>query len=520
MASQISHTDQSIRASCDRCRAKKLGCTIAVAETSQTGVQQCVRCVRAKVDCVFSRRAQAKRRGSSDIGRTIGEFNSSMPTRMSEVGNLQPQMELSPSSFESSSESLSGFSMDWPLWTSPWSENLFGKHGEQDSASLLLGANDHGKHLAASEQDLQLANMLGVSSFSPSAENACKLAELPQPSPDPSVYQASSVQSNNTPSTTEDSGGLPTEHDDIPDIVQLSGLVAEIHEALATLNGESHRPNPNNTLDLDPYPIGSVLKLTRRFMAVLRNFWATRLGSRNNDKPRDISHVSVSSTLPLASPINCTGHSYPAPNEQPILSEGSLNNNTNSVSLPVTATDVADVADVPTMLLVLTCYTSLMKLYMMIFSHIHKNLRQLTDTTYPHRCTPTIDPGGKEEEDILELEGIFPSTSETCGKMYIAVQMILDEFQAVDNTIVPPVLPGSTQQPYNYHDDRQGKGEQKSEAELKSASVWFTHQLGMVRTALNQDAKRASGRESEDIYNGLLQQGHGLKASLRRRMNF
>lgn len=86
---------------------------------------------------------------------------------------------------------------------------------------------------------------------------------------------------------------------------------------------------------------------------------------------------------------------------------------------------------------------------------------------------------------------------------------------------VLPVCPILRTRSHNIdNNDLQGKeGRQQLEADLRDISVWFTHQLEMVRTVLNQDARRVLGNDSQDFNNGLLQQGHRLKALLRGRMN-
>lgn len=524
MASQ-----QSIRASCDRCRAKKLGCTVSTAETSQTGVQQCERCVRAQVDCFFSRRAPAKRR-SSDTRRGNAQLcNSSKPLRTSEAGSLPTDMDVSSSL--GSSESLSGFSVDWPMWSSPWSEDIAGAHREQNDADLL-DMDDHiasinishlfnnGKAFTPPQSERQFMNLFDIPSLSSMAEDMCRYPESPQRSPESYACQSSSGPCNNTPSTTEGNSGksVPTEHDNTPEIVQLSGLVAEIHEALITLSGDSCHPSPNKARDLDTYSIGPILRLTRRFIAVLRSFWAAKSisVSVNDDNHYDTPASSYSSLFPT-SPINQADYLNTQTRDQPIVSECS---NKNNITPPVASTGVADVS---TMLLVLTCYASLMKLYMMVFSQIESSLRRLHGSACFRCSTPALVQGDREDDGGLQLGELFSSTNEACSKMYIAVQMVLDELQSVDDLVGRPTgLSNLTNsQSHNIdNNDLQGKeGRQQLEADLRDISVWFTHQLEMVRTVLNQDARRVLGNDSQDFNNGLLQQGHRLKALLRGRMN-
>lgn len=516
-------SQQSIRASCDRCRAKKLGCTISTAETSQTGVQQCMRCARAKVDCIFSRRAPTRRK-SSDTRRDSAQVCIiSKSLRTSEAGGLPTEMD-APSSL-GSSELLSGFSVDWPMWSSPWSEDIPGVHREQNDADLL-DVNDHiasintsslfnhGKDFTPPQH-----NLIDLPPLAPTAEDVSRYPKSPQRSLESYAFQASSDLCNNMPCITEGSSGLflPTEHNNIPDVVQLSGLVAEFHEALITLSGG--HTSPNKASALDTYPMGPVLKLARRFMALLRSFWAAKSTSVsvNDDSHYDKTAPSSSSLFPT-SPINHTDHSNSQTRDQQTIPECF---NKNNITSPVTSTGVNDV---PTMLLVLTCYASLLKLYMMVFSQIESSIEQLPDPTYSNCNTPALVQGGKEDDRGLRLRELFSSpTNETCSRLYIAVQMVLDELQAVDDLVCCSTsLPifKTSQSHYGDNNDLQGKeGHQRQEVDLRNPWVWFTHQLEMVKTVLNKDARRVFGIDDQNSSNGLFQQGHRLKALLRGRMN-
>ena len=67
-----SNTDSilSLRSSCNRCRFQKLKCTPAPRRLS-IGEDTCQRCFRAKVPCIFSRRAQTRQ--SNDTRKTSRE---------------------------------------------------------------------------------------------------------------------------------------------------------------------------------------------------------------------------------------------------------------------------------------------------------------------------------------------------------------------------------------------------------------------------------------------------------------
>ena len=79
-------TQQSIRSSCDRCRLQKLRCTVP------TNAEKCERCARAKVDCVFSRRARTRRTSDDHItpGERVRGYENLMDIHPMNVGAISP----------------------------------------------------------------------------------------------------------------------------------------------------------------------------------------------------------------------------------------------------------------------------------------------------------------------------------------------------------------------------------------------------------------------------------------------
>lgn len=86
--------------------------------------------------------------------------------------------------------------------------------------------------------------------------------------------------------------------------------------------------------------------------------------------------------------------------------------------------------DMPANLLVLTCYASLAKLYMMVHLQIRNHLRRLPEST-PLHCTPVIPQADGE----LQPEELSPLTNEYYSKIDIVVQILLDEFQAMEHLL-------------------------------------------------------------------------------------
>ncbi|RAL11490.1 Zn(II)2Cys6 transcription factor domain-containing protein [Aspergillus homomorphus CBS 101889] len=486
-ATQQKQQQQSFRSACDRCRTKKLGCTISAVETSRTGFPQCVRCVRAKLDCVYSRRAQTRRRTGDEGGVTGGDKHCWEQPDVA-AHPQPPPLDISLDS----SEQLAGFHMDFSMLSS-------GAH--DGSGFKLLNTMDTSDHAACTgvnsllDEDIFARSLssqdflMDMSSSFPMAENAC------EPTPSLPLFSGPYSAAGSTSSTAEKR--------DYPSFLfaQLSRLVADIHETTFMLDGVVDE-------DLDTNAVGSILKLTRRFTAVLHDSgWASK---SSTDPPRHQRFPSTSSSSP---PTLLPGTPVHA---------GFRNNRTagpSPISLDQKKSISFDIPDVSTDLQMLTCYASLTKLYMTVLDQIHNRLDPMPESTAfdHHRAGPPGEP--------------FPLTNETYSKLYGVVQILLDEFQVVEDLLGssdPAEGENHTKQgnegppPVGFSLEAGGPQTPPPTNLYPGASSWLLHQVRLVRAALNQDASRNfalhPGQDSDGSPNGVLQQGHDLKAFLRRRM--
>ncbi|KAJ5611819.1 hypothetical protein N7528_008924 [Penicillium herquei] len=434
MTSQL--TQQSLRASCDRCRAKKVCCTLYRPGKSRSDVQKCVRCVRAKVECVFSRRAQTRRnthsRGAS------GGISRRQPCKSDAGTTTEASL---PSSSDSTAMDLSSLS----------------SAGEQ--CVPMLGPSDqviHGDmdHFFTDDGFTNL-NLLDISTFHPMAENGDKGPALLQ------LFSEPYSPCKNTPSTT-------SAQDSASSFVHLSGLVAEIHEAVVLLSGDSYNPSHEPSEDnLNTYAISPILNLTRRFTAAL---------SRSQTP---VVYHAPQQPFQLASTASSSSSFFPP--------------------TPIT-----------TNLLVLTCYASLAKLYLTALFQMHQRLNRLSDPASLH--TPSRGPG--EVESFLDKSYSFYDTYST---MFTAVQILLDEFQLVEDLIDPPTSPRFGNVSDQNEMKQPGERQHDFEADFQTYPALLPHQLHMTRQTLNREACQMFGNGGGE-WNGIHQQGHYLKASLRERM--
>lgn len=474
MPSQTSQ--QSIRASCDRCRNKKLGCTISATEKSRTGTHRCDRCIRAKLDCVFSRRAPTRKIG--DTRRTNGNSNRSKSLWKSETSGLPTPTEIS-SSLELS-ESLSGFT-DF---------SMLGSAGEHNGTDFL-SVNDHIIDPTINtffHEELfirplyihphQPTNPFDMSSFPSMAENTC--------GPTASLHDSSP---RNTSSSSDES-------DNPSCFLQLSGLVAEIYETMNVMSGELRHPILNSAEgDLDTYSIGPILQLTRRFSAILRG-WAPKTTHGLQQRSR------AGSSSPPIFPVSPNGTDFFGMTRAQLPPSDHFGQESVSLAMP----------DMPTNLLVLTCYASLAKLYMMVLLQIRNHLRRLPGSASLH-CTSVIP----QAEGELQPDKLHTLTNEYYSKIYIVVQMLLDEFQSMEYLLCYSNPYDSVSQQADRENNQPGEVQQQLEADLRVNSGWFADQLELIRASLNQDASQTFGNNGQGL-GGVLQRCHHLKAFLRERM--
>ncbi|KAJ5657011.1 hypothetical protein N7507_008961 [Penicillium longicatenatum] len=469
MPSQTSQ--QSIRASCDRCRNKKLGCTVSATEKSRTGAQRCDRCIRAKLDCVFSRRAPTRK--TSDARRANGNSTRSKSLWTSETSGLPTPTEISSSL--GSSDSLSGLT-DLSMLSST------GEHIGTDFLSVSDHVVDPSINSFFNEELFirphSSTSFFDLSSFPLMAENTC--------GPTASLHDSSP---RNTLSSTDEPVSPSC-------FVHLSGLVAEIHETINVLNGELRHPILRGAEeDLDTYSIGPILQLTRRFSAILRD-WAP--GTIHDLQQRS----RADSSSPPLFPVSPNSTDFSSVTQAQLPPSGHSGQESISLAMP----------DMPTNLLMLTCYASLVKLYMMVLSQIRNHLRRLPASS-SHHCTPA----NAQAEGQLQPEELFPFTNEYYSKIYTVVQMLLDEFQSMEYFLCYPNPHDSVSRQMERENNQPGEVQQQLEADLRINSGWFADQVEMIRAPLNQGASRMFGNGSQGL-EGVVQRCHHLKAILRERM--
>ncbi|KAH6874082.1 hypothetical protein B0T10DRAFT_233641 [Thelonectria olida] len=482
--------NQSIRSSCDRCRSQKLKCTVS-SESSRSGAHQCVRCIRAQATCVFGRRSQSRR--SSDLRKSTAKIRESEP--------FQTPAESSP---PVESTSLSGLFLDSPsLLGGTWSEDLAGQEVEE---RLGTGVNTtSGLSMSDGCFWTELGGNQGISLFG--LASPCLPADgHPPQSPVTYNHSASAVAPNMAFSADDFKEGQSSasELSDRPSphaIVQLSTLVAEIHETSRALEGPWS--NMSNSKQLINYPIGRVLSLSQEFITTLSCIWLAK--STESNQP----------TCAGTSSSHSTQESSPSPPPREPAEMSSYSELLSSIEMAQkmfvsidkfaasTSSSVAASVDMPTMLLILSCYISLTKLYSLVFAHFESHLSQLPEAPPPH-CSQPVGVTGWG----LQL-GELRSADETCTKVCTALQMLLDAFQSVEDIVGLPRSLSAVRQRTNAGD------EVEPDADVNRASLWTAF---LAQSVFKLDAGGTRGDEHEEIRR-LPMKVRSLKALIRAKMN-
>lgn len=367
---------QSMRASCDRCRFHKLKCTVA-SEDPSTGTRHCERCVRAKVDCVFSRRARAKR-PISPPDSSPGDLDiTRLPLPCPSAGTVEDYFSIDSS--ELNFPEMWGNTATASDGTGQCSDI---RMDHQTPYTLMPHSGDH-----ASNQSPQM--------FDPAMHHLLLNAH---------VLQSSSMNYHHDDIGAHSPGGsmssiLPADASAInidgrisSTIMKLSNLVGEIQKTLNIL-WEQHQGNQGVTSSLGEYPIGSVLHLAKEFTNTVSEIEQSRMLPSSEPSSLDSSR---------SSPYHQQDHSF-------VFGQETI--------------------DTPTTLLIMSCYISLRRLYYFVFTNFESYLHAgaAGGSMVPHL------PQGRE----LQL-GELSSQDDTHSQIYTAVKMLLELLKTAEDILGLP----------------------------------------------------------------------------------
>ncbi|KAG2419747.1 hypothetical protein HFD88_004543 [Aspergillus terreus] len=334
-------------------------------------------------------------------------------------------------------------------------------------------------------QSHPLANHFDMSSVPLTANSSCR---------SPLWVQGSSG--------SQDSYGEERNHSS--QFLNASVLMAEIHEQTVLLKDDSRIPSLGGAEESpDKYPVGPILGLTRRLAAELRHSWRPKLSVQQQLRPTSSLSTSTYPVCPESMDIFSVPRGQQTPSEV-------LDSKSSSTEMPDLATD----------LLMLTGYASLTKLYAIVFSQIHNVLKRLPESVSSSRHAQSHDLGEAELLQPGELSAPT-STFEACSRVYTIVQMLLDEFHAVEDIVSFPHRHDPEASPFEKENNSLEEAQQQPSplgADLKSHPGWLTRQIEMVRAGLKEDMSRTLRFGSQREWSSVLQYGHYLKALLRERM--
>ncbi|EJT73701.1 hypothetical protein GGTG_07557 [Gaeumannomyces tritici R3-111a-1] len=530
-AQQQQDQQQSIRSSCDRCRSKKLGCVISAKRTRAIGdaPQQCVRCLRANVDCVFSRRARTTRRNSAAnisssatgierranrlLADKTGERRHQLRRQQDQQQQQQQQQPMTPCEPSVLDDPLGEASVasplsDYGVWFDGFILGALSADpcGTDDAVppppppgvAFSVTALDHDVFIDPT-LDLQGGGGGGepdLDALWGCDADAWTSSWPPPPSPSsPSLLPDTASEFQTLSAASSGGGGVPpadgsplelcTTLDQqqqqqpgtaLHAVRDLSGLVSDIHSTTNNLQ----LAVAANAQDLDRYPVGQVLTLARRLEHIRASALLPGLGrvpaTRRSNHRHDDDDVFLLLPFPPPPPpppvVRDDGSDAVVPAPLPAAAAAAAAADTPASSLPV-------------MLLVLSCYVSLAKLYATVFAQMQgfvpprgggSSSSNAIAITHHHRRLPP--PAGGDDDAA-------------CSRLYVAVQMLLDEFQAVEDALLCAC----------------GGGDDEAE---RSTPTWFAAQLQAARLMLRQEAAAGGG--------GLMDEGQVLKAILRKLM--
>ncbi len=498
---------QSIRSSCDRCRFQKLKCTVS------SEAEKCDRCARAKVDCIFGRRARARR--LSDVqnatDRTSGDYkNVSDPPRMNQ-GPLSP---ITPDSLSECQVNDNALLDSHSRYRGSWSSSQYGGHSsditiDELGDSIFYGfealrehQTDHGRN------GPDPFNFTMPSTFIDRPESET-LSPFGQDGGAPPYYRIRTTQDG------EMGRDSPLEDRVSHAIRRLSTLIAEIYDTCGMLK-DSPWASMSHPTGLNDYPIGRILHLSHEFTNILQRIaWTTGMRSAPELDPTfppdrlepQVPPTAYTSIYGLATPLSASS----VIGQTAGLLEAGLHDGGVSTSNSFQpAVEGRGFVDAPAMLLMLSCFISLTKLYGIVFTHFESHLSGL-----PPASLSSAPAGiGLVRGRGLQL-GELPLLDETYSKTYTGVRMLLDTFQSAEDVIGLPdslsILRGSAHQ--------RTEGElAASRDELKGVSPWTAFQGELALAVLRQDAI-IGGNSVQEGFHDLSLKIQSLKRILREKMD-
>ncbi|KAJ5718153.1 hypothetical protein N7488_003799 [Penicillium malachiteum] len=387
---------QSRRSSCERCRFHKLRCTV-VSDPSN-GSPRCVRCTRAKVDCVFGRRARRKRsRPPKHHIHTDWGLQSPVTDSISTDGK-DTIFQDTPCSIDQQSCIFSSQSppcidgsdirsedIDWDL--------LF--HPDQSLGHFIPSSQPSAYNL----WDVAFSQTVLDSSLSSTmSTTSCDTHGSPAFSSNPSMELEIKYTS---PTPCQEKG---------PDIIlRLSSLATSIQQTIINLQ-DSEWAYATKSEGLERYPVGSVLQLSHDFSLILQDLpRSTDNKSPTKDQKDDTSSIPDLSPDPTLSDPT----SNPTKPTQSTLPHVAVNSNS---------------IDTSTMLQITSCYILLTKLYGLVMDHLRAHL-QASDLS-----SSKVSPFSSIENEALRL-GDISYSNDVWTKVHTVFRAMLDQVHMISNAI-------------------------------------------------------------------------------------
>ena len=359
----VVHDDnQSLRLACDRCRTQKLKCAQKEHHTTS-----CERCIRAKVKCKFSPRARAAR-PLKHLKRGSPEVDRGAREQEITVDDIATASLTSLHSVAEHSVSTCYCSSDWAQCMCSGRSNI----DTEELDGLFFDGNPLVPYKNACSTEPSLFPDLPVShsTYMSSDYDTQYILELPTSE---LPQETSALDLSLTPSAIhcEVSDAVlvsaisGSQNDGDDSIHKLSALAVDAHHQLRVLNNGPWTTERDLQKDdqMKTYPIGDILFLSQQFINQLK-------------------HIS----------LNASG---------------------------------IDV-ETPTALVILYCCVSLLRVYCVVFSDLHKYLL-VVSTLKTHASMSEVSPG-------LSLGELQPRNME-CKRTHTAVHMLLDKLGSIEEIL-------------------------------------------------------------------------------------
>lgn len=379
---QSSDIIPAIRTSCDRCHLQKLKCSVPSSNDSPSTQRSCTRCDRAKVPCTFGRRSRPKRGSWAGAASSNGVAKKSREVAKSGSPNDHDASRATRSSEEQTiTEAYRGVNHgdDQDTTTSDVAVSTSSSETFTFDPSWMVHDGISNEMVPESLQETQTRGVGDMYSFQGSEPVFLNVEQLlDQGGGTPHSFGITFPPTAGSDDNNNSTGDGPIEFDQQASVQpgqcsttttttttrMLLSLASDLEDHLESMEDMPHQRWGTCDHDcIDRYPIGRVVHLSQKFASLAKELQRARSEENGHFEQQQQDFASWSR------PRISTG----------LLTPSSLLSDSGSYSSSCTNTAATPLPnpETPGILILLSCYLTLIRIYVIVLDHFQHHLESL-----------------------------------------------------------------------------------------------------------------------------------------------